>query len=358
MNHERIAVAVVGVGGFGAQTLSALMQSDAVTVVGVSDNDAAVAERVGKEAGVAFYGDSRSLLAETRPAAVYLAVPPSEAPELILACADRGIHVWKELPLARNLDEGVAMVRRMDEAGLKLVVGTQQRFAVGYRQAWELRGRLGEIFLARSNYMFNWGGELGWRGDRASAGGGALLEIGYHAIDLLVWMLSLPEEVYGISGGGHRPTLGEGVDTSQALYDTDDTAVVIMRYASGAMGSVVTTRSSGPVIEELYLHGRNGSLRADGQTCVLRDPDGNVLDHATDEPAAVGVFRRQAGAFARAVACGAERFECSGWENLLNMAVIEAMYLSDRTAQPENPLSLLQTHGLTVEQCLKHRPAQ
>lgn len=352
MSNERLPVAVIGVGGFGGQTLHALLRSDIVRVVGISDKNPTVAERIGKQASVPAYSDNRSLLAETQPKAVYLAVPPAAAAEIISACAERGIHVWKEMPLARNLSEGVAMDRLMTKANLKLAVGTQRRFNVGYRRAWSLRRRLGEIFLARGHYLFNWGSSLGWRGDKTSAGGGAMLELGYHAIDLMVWLLGLPDEVYGICAAGNRPA----DDNAQPIYDTDDTAAAIFRYTSGLMASVVTTRSSGPVSEELCLHGRRGSLRADGNVCLLRDPDGNVIDHLHDEPAPMGGFQRQAEAFATAVLTDAQKYECSARENLLNLAVIEAIYLSDRTAQVENPQSLLQTHALTIKQCLALRP--
>lgn len=352
MADERLRVAVIGVGGSGAKMLAALMQSDLLEVVGISDRDAHAAERVSRDAGVPGYGDNRSLLVERRPAAAFLCVPPIGAAELISACADRGIHVWKDLPLARDLDEGVAMVRRMADAGVKFAVGTQRRFFRGYRRAYELRRRVGEIFLARAQYLFNWGAELGWRGDQASAGGGALLELGYHAIDLLVWMLGVPDEVYGVSAVGNRPEQVGDDDAARPMYDTDDTAVAIMRYIGGAMASVITTRCSGPVSEELCLHGRSGSLRADAETCVLRDPDGNVLGYEAEDVVPVSGFRHQAEAFAAAVLGETRTYECSGWENLLNLAVIEAIYLSDRTGQSEEPHRLLEGHGLTVAECL------
>ena len=351
-----LPVAVIGVGGFGKWTLGALQRGASVKVVGVCDRDPAVAEQAGRAAGVPSYIDNRSLLAETRPKAVYLAVPPSAAPDLIDLCAERGVHVWKELPLARSLSEGVAIVRRMEQAGLKLAVGTQRRFAAGYRRAWELRERLGRVFLGRAHYLFNWGPRLGWRGDRASSGGGALLELAYHPIDLLVWMLGFPQEVYGLSVGDRRAESPQHHAEPEAIYDTDDTAAAILRCANGCMASVVTTRRSGPVSEELSLHGRDGSLTANLESCLLRDPDGSALDQASDEGGPQDVFLRQAEAFATAVLGDARSYECSGRENLLTQAVIEAIYLSDRTCQPESPVRLLGTHDPKPEECLIHRP--
>jgi predicted dehydrogenase len=354
MPNDVLPVAVIGVGGFGQQTLQALRQVATVRIVGVSDRDATVAAKAGQEAGVPYYSDNRSLLAEARPQAVFLAVPPAAAAELLVACAERGIHVWKELPLARNLAEGVAMVQRMDAAGLRLAVGTQRRFTPGYQRARDLCSAVEPVFLARAHYLFNWGPNLSWRADKASAGGGALLELGYHPIDLLVWLLGLPEEVYGASAGGGRGGLRIEGEKLCPVYDTDDTAAAIFRYARGSMATVVTTRASGPVSESLCLHGRGGSLIATAESCLLRDPDGKVLDHLEQAAPPTEVFRRQAEAFVRAVTTKSRFYECSGRENLLNLSVIESIYLSDRTSQPEHPLRLLKTHGLSVEECLKY----
>ncbi|MFP3938152.1 MAG: Gfo/Idh/MocA family protein [Phycisphaerae bacterium] len=354
MTNEPLPVAVIGTGGFGENTLRALTKMDSVKIVGVSDRRGESAERAAGEARTEAFTDNRSLLAETRPAAVFLAVPPPAAGDIITACAKRGIHVWKELPLARNLGEGLEFVRRMETAESIFAVGTQRRFATGYGRARELQSWLGQLFLARAHYLFNWGPELGWRADR-SAGGGALLELGYHLVDLLVSMLGLPEEVYGSGVCGANCA---GRSLSPTPYDTEDTAAALLRFRDGCMGSMVTTRVSGPVSEGLSLHGSDGSVLADSETCIVRDPDGNVLDRVgNDQTAPLDVFRRLAEHFVTAVRTGAKRYECSGWENLLNLAVIDALYLSERTSQPESPARLLDTHGIEAEQCLAHRPS-
>lgn len=355
MGSEPIPVAIIGVGGYGQRVLQALAASSGVRIVGVSDKDRSSAA-AGEAMGIPAFTDNRALLAQTKPAAVFLAVPPMEAGELVSLCAERGVHIWKEMPLARNLDEGAAFIRRCEKAGVKLAVGTQRRFATGYRRAAELREKVGDVFLARAHYLFNWGPDLKWRGDKGSAGGGALMELGYHPIDLMVWMLGLPDEVYGLSVCGKRAPKIKAEEKLQPPYDTEDTAAAILRYNSGIMATVVTTRSSGPVSEELSLHGRGGSLTANSETCLLRDREGNVLDRVAEEISPLAVFRRQMESFANAVASDAKHYECSARENMLALAVIEAIYLSDRTAQPESPLRRLKTYGFSVDDCLLYRP--
>lgn len=356
-NSEKLPVAVIGLGSFGQQTLQALQASQQVEVVGLADRDPSVVEPLAGGLGIEPYTDIRSMLSQTRPKAVFLSTPPTANVELIATCAQRGIHVCKDAPLARNLTEGASMVRRMDDAGLKFVLGTPRRFMDSYRRAWESRRAIGHTFLARANYLFNWGPVVGWRGDVISAGGGALLELGYHFIDLLVWMLALPEEVYGITAvGAHRQAVATNSHYQPSNSNTDDAAAAVLRFAQGCIGSVVASRASGPVSEQLSLHGLAGSLTADSQTCLLRDPDGRMLDESSRMAGPLDCLRRQVDAFAGAVLEDAQTYQCSARENLLNMAVVEAIYLSQRTCQAESPAKILKPCGMTINDCLARTP--
>lgn len=196
---------------------------------------------------------------------------------------------------------------------------------------------------------------MGWSGDKESAGGGALIELGYHPLDLLIWMLGLPEEVYGFSASMIAPP-GDG--QLQAVYNTDDTATAILRFANGCMASLATTRRSGPVSESLCLHGLGGSIEVCADSCLIRDPDGNVIDRTASSSPPLDASVRQLEAFVQAVGAPASPYPCSGWENLLTMSVIEAIYLSDRTGQPERPARLLESHNIKVADCMKHTPPE
>lgn len=352
--EEPIPVAMIGLGSFARRTLDALAGCQSVKIVGAADRDPQQAAQVGREMDVPYYTDNRQMLLGTKPAIVFLATPPMPAMDIMDFCASLGIHVWKEAPLGRNLGEAVSMARRFEDAGLKLAVGTQRRFVETYRHLFDLRTRIGQTFLARAQYFFNWGPDLQWRADIQSAGGGALLELGYHPIDLLVWLLGLPEEVYGLTTCSQTSA---GVAESPKIHgphDTDDTASALLRYKSDAMATLSVSRISGPVSERLALRGRDGSLVASGESCTLRNPDGDVIDHLQDESAPQDIFRRQVESFIQSIATNSEQYQCSALENLMTHAVIEAIYLSNQTCRPESPLRQLEIHGLHPSECLKY----
>ncbi|MHC4984830.1 MAG: Gfo/Idh/MocA family protein [Planctomycetota bacterium] len=344
---NKLTFGVVGLEGTGRRALAAMRHCDEVEVVAVADRDAdLVAEAAADAPG---FTDHRSLLAEIRPQAVYVALPPPAAAELIADCAQRGIHVIKAPPLARTLAEAIPLVEQMDASHLTFTVATHRRFMRSYRRAIEQIARLGPIFLAQAQYVFNWGPVVGWRADAVISGGGALLELGYDFVDLLTAMLGIPESVFGLNAMSARPNLVDRNGRPMPPCTTDDTAAAVLRFADGPMASLVTSRVSGPMDEQLSLHGQDGSLTANPQHCIRRDPDGGLQDQVDDLDDATACLRDMITAFARAIADETIAAPCSARENLLNMAVMDALYLSEKTAAAESPTALLRAAGLRLE---------
>ena len=351
MADERLRAVLIGAGSLGANTLRALCSSQAVELAGVSDQDSAVASTAAAQAGCPAFNDHRRLLAQVRPQAIFMAVPPQATSELIALAVEYKASVWKGAPLARNLPEGVAVCRQMEQSALTFAVGLRHRFMSGYRTAKAWLGRLGNLYLVQGHYLFNAGPVLSWRADSA-AGGGALREVGTYIMDLVIWMAGVPETVYCVAGTGQRAAGQAG----QPLYETEDSASVLFRYDRRASAAITLSRCFDPVNEGLWMYGQNGSVHAGPNRCVLRDREGAVVESFVDEGAPVELFSRQIESFARA-AGGEKRYESSALENLLALAVLDTAYLSDRTGQPESPAGLLAKYDVNPADCLKYAPS-
>ena len=353
MGEQPLRAVLIGAGGFGAHTLEALARSKLLKIAAVADRDASAAAEAAARAQCPAYTDNRRALVEPHPDVAFLALPPLAAAEGVRLAAERGVHVWTGPPLARDLAQAVAMCRRTRAGGAKLAVGTQRRFSSIFRRARELAGRLEEIYLVEAQYLFNWGGPLGWRGSVA-AGGGAMCQLGCHMLELIIDLLGLPETVYCITGTGQR-SRGQ---SDQGLYDTDDTATAMLRYTGQATATVTVSRRFSPVSDRLTIFGQAGSIVVSPTRCVLRDRDGAVEESFERQEPPAAVLGRGIDAFARAVMENSDTYECSGWEYLLTMAAVEAAYLSSRTVQPESPAGLLSGYDVTVADCLELIPAE
>jgi predicted dehydrogenase len=349
---EPIRIAILGMGTRGHRVLGALQQSPEFTVVAVTDRDATRAEQGGTSANAPGFTDTRSMFSQTQPEAVCLTTPPMVNADHVATCAQRGVHVWKLAPLARNLREAATMVRQMHQSDLTFMVGTYRRFMEPYRRASHLRPHIGALQLARAEYLFNWGPLSQWRSDRSASGGGALMELGYHFVDLLLWTLGFPEDVFSIAGvSSHNALPAINDRPGQIPSDTDDTAAAVLRFPNGAMGSLVTSRVHGPIAESLALHGHEGSIVADPKQLILRDPDGGLREDFSVLPGPFDGLTQQLRALARAIRSNDGPCPCSATENLLTMATVEAMYLSQKTGQAENPGELLKMVGFTTAEC-------
>ena len=349
MQSKKISVGVIGLGMTGKSTAQCLQNVANIDFVGIVDHNDQVAKEVGSQLSVPTFCDTRQMILNAKPEIVFISVPPMQLGDILTFCLKQKIHAWVEAPFGRNLGEAAAFVRSFTDAGLKLAVGTQRRFISSYQKMRDLRGSLGRIFSSSGQYAFNWGPNLGWRADKNSAGGGALLELGYHPIDLLTWTMGLPEDVYGVATV-QQPELA---DADNPNHNTDDTAAAILRYPDDAVATVNTSRISGPVSEELILRGAGGSIIANSESCTLRNPQGEIIEHFQEDLPPLEIFKRQAEAFISAVRTESKYYQCSAAENLLNLSVIDAIYLSCQTLQPESPARQLHIHGLKLTDCLQ-----
>ncbi|GGP45692.1 Gfo/Idh/MocA family protein [Streptomyces abikoensis] len=324
---------VVGLGGQATgDHLPGLAECRLAELVGVCDVDPDRIALVADRHHVPGFTDIEQLLKSVRPDFVIIAVPHHSGREVVKACAGAGVHVLKEKPFATDPHEAADLAMLCEKAEIELMVTVQRRFHPVYAGALALLERIGDPYLVEGRYTFHCPDPAaGWRGRAELAGGGALADMGYHLVDLLLWYLGLPDRVLA------------GISTAAAPeseYDAEDTALVHVAYDRGLYGSLLVSRSTGPKTEHLAITGPHGTLAIERGTARLLAPGGQVVESLLREPAWPCPPATVIDRFCR-VLDGTATNPSGPAEHLPHAAFLAAAYASTATNQPADPKEYL-----------------
>jgi predicted dehydrogenase len=225
--RETLGVAVVGCGAIARQYhLRALRRIRSARVVAVADPDAGARERAARMSKAEPLADIGAVLARRDVEAVVVCAPNAAHAELAMAVAGAGRHLYLEKPLAVATASGEAIVTAVERSGVVAAVGLSFRFDPLYLRARELiasgtLGRLREISTVFREPAP--GGMPEWKRSRAS-GGGVLLDLGTHHLDLLTWLtgdalLSVDRVELRSDVGEHDRASVAGLTTSGADFE-------------------------------------------------------------------------------------------------------------------------------------------
>ncbi len=341
MAAEAVGVGMIGTGLSATQHMTALVQvplARVVAVVGTSQDKARVfAEKWGIPRA---YGSAAAMLGDPDVEAVHLCTPPDTRVALAEAAAGAGKHVMIEKPMARNVAEADRVIAACDAAGVALGAMFQNRFTPLPRRVKEALdvGRFGRLLLVTLSSKWFRSAEYyrgsSWRGTAAREGGAALINQSIHAIDLLRWICGPVSEVQAITATQLHP------------IEMEDVGVALLRFESGAVGSLVGTTIAYPgFAERLELHGSEGSVvlvQGDGRLeWYLRGQEptveqaGTQVSGARSDPAATTSHGHVA-QFTDFYAAIRERRRpfVDGREGRHALELVEAIYRSGRSHLP------------------------
>ena len=185
--------------------------------------------------------DWRALVADDRVALFDNSGPNDLHAEPTVAAAEAGKHVVCEKPLGRNAAESHAIWQRVEAAGVKHLCAFNYRFVPAVRLAREMleAGELGEVYHFRGRYLQEWIADPAfpkvWRLDRATAGSGALGDLGAHVIDLARYLVGEVSSVTGMTR-----TFVE--DREGGRVDVDDAVEAVVDFEGGAVGTIEASR--------------------------------------------------------------------------------------------------------------------
>lgn len=249
---------VLGSGGIARRRTipEGIIPSTNAQLVAVFDVSTAANAEVAAQFGVTAASSVEELLRGDLDA-VYVATPPSVHRDQTLACAQAGKHVLCEKPLGLTVADAEAMVAGCRQAGVRLGTAFMMRFHAQHRAALQLirDGKLGQPVLARAQ-LSCWYPPIpgAWRQNPILGGGGSLMDMGGHCLDLL-------ELFFG-------PVRAVSCFTTRTVHDyaSEDSAVATLQFTNGALGVVdacfcVPDEASQ---NRLELYGSLGSLLAQG----------------------------------------------------------------------------------------------
>jgi len=290
VRERPVRVGLVGCGGIGTHHMRRLQEQPCVFVGGV-DISAEARETFTEEFGVPTY-ESFSSLDEEGVDAVIVTTPNKYHEECAVEALDADVHVLIEKPLAHTLESAERIAEAASASEAFAMLGFHNRFRQGAEVLTGHRedGRFGDVTHVEANYIRRRGvpGRGSWFTTREIAGGGSLIDIGVHAIDLALHFLGFPEVVE--VSGQTRSEFGSredysylgmyGPDTDAEHFDVDDSASAFVRFADGSTMSLeVAWATNRPPTNEFVIRGTGA-----GATYDLGD--GSLTIHETDDTGA------------------------------------------------------------------------
>jgi predicted dehydrogenase len=340
---RKIKWGVIGSGGIAQRRTipEGIVPSDIATLTAVYDINYEVNVSVAEKYGALACKSVQELL-ETDIDAVYIASPVSAHLEHVVACAKANKHILCEKALGLSVKEVEEMISICRNQGVLFGTAFMMRFLAQHKAALKLvqDGSIGKPVYARAQ-LSCWYPPIdgAWRQDIKTGGGGSLMDMGSHCIDLLEMFLGKIKSVSCV------------IHNNVHDYNSEDSAIVMMQFENGAMATVDTyfcipDNSSKNILE---LYGSKGSILAKGTIGqgdsgeMIAYLEGNAVEYDAQQkrsndngvvinPTPVNTYRAEIEEFCRAIIEKREP-ENSSLIGLQNQIIITACYESAKTGR-------------------------
>jgi len=348
---EKIKAAVIGI-GVGLAHARAYLADPNAELYAICDADPVRLKERGDQLGVPAelqFSDYDELLKLPELDVVSIGLPNFLHAPVTIAAIRAGKHVLCEKPLATTVAEAREMVAEAGACQRQLMVCFNYRFRDDARWLMSMReaDRLGNIYFARAGWLRNSGipGYGGWFTNKAMSGGGPLIDLGVHVLDLTLWLMGYPRAV-SVSGAtfamfGPQGLKSSGRRRGPGGFDVEDLAAGFVRFENGAALQIETSWGSHtrPGRDDYFvtLYGTQGG----SEMYVANYTDRDTLSFYSEEsgqPALIkpNIINRAGGhelAVAHFVHCVQNNLpvESTGEQGLALMKIIEGLYESANT---------------------------
>lgn len=263
---RKLRCGVIGL-GMGRGHIQGYQTHPACEMVAVADVNAERLAKAKEELKIPeVYATAEEMLAKAKLDVVSVVTPNKFHAPLTIAAIEAGCHVLCDKPMAMNLAEAEAMKAAADKHQKTLAINFSYRFSpmsFALKQQVDA-GLIGNIYFGRTVWHRRRGlpGLGGWFGQKDMSGGGPLIDLGVHRIDLALWLMGHPAPV-AVSGSAYNVIAKRLAAQQKKTYTVEDLAAGIVKFDNGATLLVeaswaVNTNLNEHMITELY--GDKGGL--------------------------------------------------------------------------------------------------
>lgn len=334
--EKRVGTAMIGLGRWSRQLAAAIRRTDSLDLITCFSRAPENRQAFAADFGCRAARTLEEALTTPVVEAAIVSSPSYNHLEIARAAVENGLHVFVEKAMANTYAEGVQMASEVEAHGLVLMIGHEMRRLGSTRAMKRIleEGRLGKVVLSTGSMTL--AGTFApdnWRCHPETNHGGALMQLGIHPIENLIYLLGPVAEVQGYFAHVAAPA------------DVDDIGVASLRFENGAVATVSSSYVS-PTAYELHLYGDQANLHCVADMRVW--PDALKVDlntsltfqtRAVCDPVAIAPqdpLREELDEFSRCVR-GEAQPETGAREGLAAMAVVEAALQSFSAGRPVDP---------------------
>ncbi|TQR42097.1 MULTISPECIES: Gfo/Idh/MocA family protein [Paenibacillus] len=239
-SSQPLRVGVVSTGNiFRGAHMPAFLSNPHVQIVAVCDphkpSACEVADQIGQ---VRVYEDWQEMLEHEELDIVDICSPNYLHAPVAIAALEKGLHVFCEKPDATNPEDAVRMQQAAEKSGKVLMVMRNNRFRSRsqFLKQYIDEGQMGQIYTGRCGWVRRYGipGAGGWFTTKSKSGGGPLIDLGVHMIDLAIWLMGNPKPV-AVSGATYGHFMDKAAPSgSRDTFNVEDLATGFIRFDNGA----------------------------------------------------------------------------------------------------------------------------
>lgn len=344
---KKLKIAIIGLGEISEHHIQGYLNNKNTEIYAFCDMNAELLIKKGEKYGISrLYTDLATMFKELPEIdAVSVCTCNCAHASCSMMALNAGKDVLCEKPMAMNATEAKAMLETAKKNNKKLMVGFVRRFGndTAVVKDFIQNGSLGDIYYAKATYLRRNGNPGGWFGDKKRSGGGPLIDLGVHIIDLTRYLMGNPKpiSVYGVTFNklGNRKGLKDDLisyvsekKTDNDICDVEDFAVAFIRYDNGAVLSVETSfslniKSNVGVIE---LFGTNGGVKLAPEFELFTQINGYLADVKLNMDTRLsfnGLFQKEIDYFVDALLTDKDLTEIAE-DGVILMEIIDAIYKS------------------------------